>query len=265
MSSATNSVSYLTAKQALEIDQELMGPSQAFSLDQLMENAGISVAHAAVDFLNHHHKNNNSENKNDDPQQRQQQPSRILILCGVGNNGGDGLVAARHLSHFGHRVTVVYPRALPESSLNQQQQLYANLLTQCRNLNVEIRSDMPGDSSMIDSSYDLMIDAVFGFSFAGTSIRTPFDSVIRTMNQCRVCPILSVDIPSGWHVEQGNVHGLGPERVAALISLTAPKLCAKHFTGGVHYLGGRFVPPAMAQKWNLVLPPYQGIDIIVKL
>ena len=52
--------------------------------------------------------------------------------------------------------------------------------------------------------------------------------------------MVSVDIPSGWDVEKGDISntGLLPEM---LISLTAPKQCASTFTG-VHYVGGRFVP-----------------------
>jgi NAD(P)H-hydrate epimerase len=56
-------------------------------------------------------------------------------------------------------------------------------------------------------------------------------------------PVVSVDIPSGWNVEKGNETGAGLEP-AMLISLTAPKLCAEAFTG-VHYVGGRFVPPGI--------------------
>lgn len=56
-------------------------------------------------------------------------------------------------------------------------------------------------------------------------------------------PIVSVDIPSGWDVEAGDTtqQGIQP---AMLVSLTAPKLAARGFQG-VHYLGGRFVPPAI--------------------
>ena len=67
---------------------------------------------------------------------------------------------------------------------------------------------------------------------------------------------------SGWDVEQGCEDGLKPE---LLISLTAPKLCAKLFHGKTHYLGGRFVPKSLAQKYELNLPPYPGTDCVVEL
>lgn len=50
-----------------------------------------------------------------------------------------------------------------------------------------------------------------------------------------------------------------------LISLTAPKLCAKQFTGEHHYLGGRFVPDKIAKKYKLILPTYPNSDQFVKL
>lgn len=50
-----------------------------------------------------------------------------------------------------------------------------------------------------------------------------------------------------------------------LISLTVPKLCAKHFHGRAHYVGGRFVPKALAVKYHLDLPEYPGTDCVVKL
>ena len=58
-----------------------------FSVDQLMELAGLSVASAL--HLEYGDK------------------KRVLVLVGPGNNGGDGLVAARHLYHFGHQVEVI--------------------------------------------------------------------------------------------------------------------------------------------------------------
>ncbi len=54
----------------------------------------------------------------------------------------------------------------------------------------------------------------------------------------------SVDIPSGWHVENGDETGDGL-RPDMLVSLTAPKRGARFFNGPFHYLGGRFVPPSI--------------------
>lgn len=50
-----------------------------------------------------------------------------------------------------------------------------------------------------------------------------------------------------------------------LISLTAPKICAEGFKGRFHYLGGRFVPPAVVQQFQLKLPAFQGSSQITKL
>ena len=80
-------------------------------------------------------------------------------------------------------------------------------------------------------------------------------------------PVISVDIPSGWDVESGppndgETPSLNPDM---LISLTAPKKCAKFFKGNHHYLGGRFVPPQVAEKYQLDLPKYPGNNLVVKL
>lgn len=70
----------------------------------------------------------------------------------------------------------------------------------------------------------------------------------------------------GWDVELGDTNQVGIAMPQMLVSLTAPKLCAKHFTGPHHYLGGRFVPPRLASKYGLErLPPYRGTDQFVRL
>ena len=61
---------------------------------------------------------------------------------------------------------------------------------------------------------------------------------------------------TGWET------GIQPDM---LISLTAPKLCAEGFKGRHHYLGGRFVPPAIVDQFQLQLPPYPGSSQVVKL
>ena len=70
--------------QAKAVDEELMGPL-GFSVDQLMELAGLSVASSIL------------------AEYPPSKFSRVLIVAGPGNNGGDGLVAARHLYHFGYK------------------------------------------------------------------------------------------------------------------------------------------------------------------
>ena len=100
------------------------------------------------------------------------------------------------------------------------------------------------------SRSDIILDAIFGFSFS-PPVRAPFDAVLPLIAKAGR-PIVSVDIPSGWDVEKGkipfpvkDVNGEGETEFAGLepdvlVSLTAPKLGVKEFRGQ-HFLGGRFV------------------------
>ncbi|XP_061372066.1 pyridoxine/pyridoxamine 5'-phosphate oxidase 1, chloroplastic [Gastrolobium bilobum] len=240
----SDSVTYLTQLEAAEIDETLMGPL-GFSVDQLMELAGLSVAASISEVY------------------KPSEYSRVLTICGPGNNGGDGLVAARHLHHFGYKPLVCYPKRTPKP-------LYAGLVTQLEALSIPFLSveDLPSDFS---NDFDILVDAMFGFSFHG-SPRPPFDDLIQRLvslhnyNQVgqKRSVIVSVDIPSGWHVEEGDVDGTGI-KPDMLVSLTAPKLCAKKFGGPHHFLGGRFVPPAIAEKYKLILPPYPGTSMCVRI
>lgn len=63
-------------------------------------------------------------------------------------------------------------------------------------------------------------------------------------------------------MEQGAPDGIQPDM---LISLTAPKICAKHFKGRHHYLGGRFIPQPMIDKYQLNLPQYTGTSCCMKI
>lgn len=228
-------VTPIGAAAAAAIDEELMA-SPGFSLDQLMELAGLSVASAVYEAY---------------PPSSSQ---RILLVCGPGNNGGDGLVAARHLYHFGYKPTVVYPK-------RSKGALFTNLVIQCEQLAIPVLSEMP----LLDDvyrSYDVAVDAVFGFSFKGPP-REPFASIINIFKSLSPqVKVVSVDIPSGWDVERGDPGGgLQPD---VLVSLTTPKLCATGFRGR-HFLGGRFVPPAIVSKYDLKLPQYPGHSQVVEL
>lgn len=168
------------------------------------------------------------------------------------DNGGDGLVLSRHLYHFGYNVSLYYPK---------QPKSLSHMLKQLKSIPVTILDKMPS-ASEIDSMFQVLVDAIFGFSFVG-DIRAPFDSIIDELHKIKI-PIVAIDIPSGWDVNEGNVSGKGLE-AETLISLTAPKLCAKHFKGKYHWLGGRFVPAEAVKEYDLILPEYPDCEQCVLL
>ncbi|KAM0718417.1 hypothetical protein Q7P37_005487 [Cladosporium fusiforme] len=224
----------LGSKAAAALDEELMS-SGAFSIDQLMELAGLSVSQAMY-LLSPPTKSPN-----------------ILVACGPGNNGGDGLVAARHLHHFGYKPSVYFPK-------QSKNELYARLRTQLEQLKIPFTDDFAG--TMGRSDY--VIDAIFGFSFSG-EVREPFPGVIKALAESKV-PVLAVDAPSSWNIEEGPPsdgpgEGYNPD---ALISLSAPKPLVKWFTGR-HFVGGRFVSKEIAEKYGFDIPPYKGSDQVVEV
>ncbi|ROT41076.1 YjeF N-terminal domain-like protein [Sodiomyces alkalinus F11] len=224
----------LGAQAAAALDRELMG-SGAFSIDQLMELAGLSVSQAVYRV----------------------HPPRlglnILVACGPGNNGGDGLVAARHLFHYGYKPSIYYPK-------RSNNELYQRLAKQLEDLDVPFVDDFP---AALKSTHHI-VDAVFGFSFSG-EVREPFPAVIRALEETKL-PVTSVDAPSSWNIDEGPPKsGLGSNfQPAVLVSLTAPKPLARFFKGR-HFVGGRFVSPKIARQYDLDLPQYEGIDQVVEV
>ncbi|XP_014396137.1 PREDICTED: NAD(P)H-hydrate epimerase [Myotis brandtii] len=228
----------LSQEEAQAVDEELFKEYQ-FSVDQLMELAGLSCATAIA--------------KAYPPTSLSRSPPTVLVICGPGNNGGDGLVCARHLKLFGYQPTIYYPK-------RPNKPLFTALVTQCQKMDIPFLGEMPPEPQLIDELYELVVDAIFGFSFKG-DVREPFHNILSVLSGLTV-PIASIDIPSGWDVEKGNPGGIQPD---LLISLTAPKKSATHFTGRYHYLGGRFVPPALEKKYQLNLPPYPDTECVYRL
>lgn len=133
-------------------------------------------------------------------------------------------------------------------------------------MRIRTTSDLDSFKSELASS-DVVLDAIFGFSFK-PPVRPPFDQVLSLLTESKL-PIVSVDIPSGWDVESGRPSGGEGKRVDALdpdvlVSLTAPKEGVREFRGR-HFLGGRFVPKSLDDKFELNLPEYPGTDLIVEL
>ncbi|KAG7122463.1 hypothetical protein HYQ44_003361 [Verticillium longisporum] len=131
----------LSAKAAAALDKDLMSAG-AFSIDQLMELAGLSVSQAVYKV----HPPSKGRN--------------ILVACGPGNNGGDGLVAARHLHHYGYKPFIYYPK-------RSKNELYQRLAKQLEDLEVSFVDDFPKALQTADH----IIDAIFGFSFSGEIAR----------------------------------------------------------------------------------------------
>ena len=209
-----SSVTYMNTELSKRVDDRLM-VVPGYSIDQLMELAGYSVASAVLDYYQLSGVSFPSTSPN------------VLVYCGPGNNGGDGLVAARHLKQFGFSPSVVYPK-------RGKSALFANLLQQMVDMDIPVLDQSPSET--VYASNELVVDALFGFSCQGPS-REPFTSMIQQFARSKV-PVIAVDIPSGWDVDSGDVFN-SLYMPKAVISLTAPKLCMRGYTG-VHYVGGRY-------------------------
>ncbi len=163
------------------------------------------------------------------------------------------------MKEFGYDVEIYYPK-------RTEKDLFLRLIAQCEKYSINFQDD---EVIQKLEKYDLIIDSIFGFSFKG-DIRIPFDKIINSLNDIKFhknsiessTKIASVDIPSGWDVDKGNINKhFTPD---LLISLTLPKLCSKEYKG-IHYLGGRFVPLYLYQKFNLLAPIYSGSEMVIKL
>lgn len=166
-----------------------------------------------------------------------------MVLCGPGNNGGDGIVSARHLKMFGCHPEIVLFKEV-------KQPFFKRLLQTCVYNDIPIRYlDQTHDLVAEYDKYDLLVDSLLGFSFT-PPLREPYDSAIRAYSKTKT-PVFAVDIPSGWHVEQGNIMNLFTPHY--LISLTLPKEGVREFKGR-HFLGGRFIPLKLQQKYGFQVP-----------
>jgi hydroxyethylthiazole kinase-like uncharacterized protein yjeF len=133
----------------------------------LMENAGAAVARYVMD--------NYPAN------------TRVAVLCGRGNNGGDGFVAARHLSE--KMPVAAYPLDPDEGASSDIAKM--NLY--------RVRAFAKDFKTFETKECDLVIDAMLGIGLKGKP-REPIAGLIRTLNRSRK-PVVSVDVPSGWPSE----------------------------------------------------------------
>lgn len=160
---------------------------------------------------------------------------RVVICCGKGNNGGDGLVMARHLANWGFDAAC-FVFAMPEDLTADallQFKIVQNMGRPLRIVDVENQLD---ELTAIFANADWLVDALFGTGLTG-SVRAPLDRVIDRINVSGK-RVLAVDIPSGLDCDTGLP--LGPTiRAEHTVTFVAPKLgfrnpASAEFTGRVH-------------------------------
>ncbi|MDK9698913.1 MAG: NAD(P)H-hydrate dehydratase [bacterium] len=153
---------------------------------------------------------------------------RLLVVCGTGNNGGDGFVAARHLLNRGAEVwmRLIGPREkIDGDALAMLHPL--ERLREMKGMKFQGHIDELQPMELDTLSYirfDLVIDAIFGTGLSGV-LREPALLAVDLMKRLRKegIPILAVDIPSGVSGDTGEVLG---DCAGATVTVTfaAPKL-----------------------------------------
>ncbi len=170
----------ISVKQAQAFDQ---AAQEKFGIPSiiLMENAGRGVAKEAIEMG-----------------RWRDGEGRVAIVCGVGNNGGDGLVAARHLLNAGAKVSVYIVGKT--SKLKADPKINLKIL---KKMGQRVKIWKPRSSF---AGFHLIIDALFGIGLK-SEVRSPFAEVIEQINKSKK-PVLAVDVPSGLDADTGKVLGV---------------------------------------------------------
>jgi len=165
----------------------------------LMKNAGSSVSREIL---------------NDFEDKELGRTARGVVICGSGNNGGDGLVAARDLLDYGMRVSVFL--IFSEEKFKSDSRFYLNDLMENR-IN-SIHNLDSGDNnikSMLEKDLgeaDFVVDAIFGTGIHGKDVYGPSKEIIEMINLAKIkngnLIVYSVDMPSGIDSDNGKVLGV---------------------------------------------------------
>jgi NAD(P)H-hydrate epimerase len=186
----------LTSAETQAIDREAV--ERGTPVEMLMERAGIAVARAAAALAGGAY------------------GRRAVVVCGKGNNGGDGLVAARHLSRWGMAVDVFL--VSEPGSLGSPVDEKLEALTRGGTV---ARPATPDAIARALARSDVAIDAIFGTGFRGEPDKQHLQA-IEALNE-GPAPVVAVDVPSGVEGDTGAVRGAA---VAAdvTVALGAPKV-----------------------------------------
>jgi len=212
----------LKGSRVAEIDREAIG--SGIDSKMLMKNAGEGTSKDIIsDF----------ENKN------LKRAARGLIVCGSGNNGGDGFVAAMSLALYGMSISVFY--ISPLEKLSPDSMFYFKKLKSVKNINIYYLNLEDKEISFLFEQElekaDFILDALFGTGLHGKNIYGPAEEVIKAINSVKQKSenktIYSIDLPSGVDSDNGKILG-----TAVKADKTITMGCKK--IGLVNYPGAYF-------------------------
>ena len=166
----------ITVEQMYNIENK--GHDMGFLKKFMMENAGAAAVRRLIE------KFGNVESKN------------ILIFAGLGNNGGDGLVMARHLAGHTANVTVLL-LGTPDKIKTEESSWNWSILEKMPSVNL-----ISGNTLDFDFKPDIIIDGILGTGITG-EIREPYASAINYINKTN-CFKFAVDVPSGLDPQTGE-------------------------------------------------------------
>ncbi|MCH8022452.1 MAG: NAD(P)H-hydrate epimerase [Thaumarchaeota archaeon] len=159
----------------------------------LMENAGRSVADLILNRFP------NLTNKS------------ICIVCGTGNNGGDGFVASRHLAVYGAKINVILLGIEDSIKTAEAQSSWRQIKAMTRTISTHVldKEDRINDVKPLVVNAEIVVDAVLGTGVEG-NLRPMAARAIELINSSSAYKI-SVDIPSGLDPLTGVVHDIAVE------------------------------------------------------
>lgn len=195
----------------------------------LVENAGRAVCEGALELLE------------GDARDR-----KITVLSGKGNNGADGLAAARDLAAEGAQVSVIL--AEPPAAFGPGAALQLRILQYMPGCTFVEWAKEPERALSLCRESDLILDGLLGTSFHGVP-REPLKSLIEAVNDLHKT-VLAIDIPSGVEADTGaSVLALQAD---VTVTMIAPKHGLYLYPGaryaGEIYLAGLNVPPCLVEE-----------------
>lgn len=126
-------------------------------------------------------------------------PDQIWVVCGIGNNGADGIATARILHLKGYQVTVLLCGNQDHGTEDYHRQL---------SIAVALEVPVIGYEDFIPGRCDIIIDGIFGVGL-NKNITGEYAKVIEMLESRHAREVIAIDIPSGIHSDTGAVMGIG--------------------------------------------------------